>query len=63
MKNTMAKSRLDDFDTLDDFYMPYIEYHGPCYNLQEVVKYCKANNRTADTLTDEELKPFITGWQ
>ena len=31
----------------------------PNYNVKLVLEYCRANNRTPESLTAEELEPFI----
>ena len=63
MKSTSERYNFDNIDSLDEIGLPPVDYHGPCYNVPAVDKYCKANNTTADKLTEAELEPFIVGWR
>lgn len=47
-----------NYDVLDEIGLPPITYNGPEYYVRALNKYCKENNRSPETLTDEELKQF-----
>ena len=49
------------FDGLDDIIIAPMKDGEIEYNIRVVCEYCKKYNKDIEKLTEEELKPFITG--
>lgn len=50
-----------EFDGLDEIVVAPMKDGEPYYNVRAIDEYCKKRNKKSENLTEEELKPFITG--
>lgn len=57
------KNKLEDFFELDKISGETIGHKEGdiLYNIRAIDEYCKKRNKKSENLTEEELKPFITG--
>lgn len=47
---------------LDNIYVEPMKDGTPMYNIKKVYEYCKKNNLNIEKVTEDELKPFLTGY-
>ena len=58
MKDILKNKFEYDYDILDEIGLPPVEHKGSDYNIRALVNYCKINNISLESLTENELKQF-----